>query len=133
MDDSGAAGEALLIETGGDLQEETAILQERLDQLHRRIAALERNIQDKPDYGFGKGDPRVTRWELSLALLKQLRERATSTEQALARIRRGTYGVCERCGSAIDPQRMAALPDAKLCIQCAREDAQGGRKRSLRR
>jgi RNA polymerase-binding transcription factor DksA len=114
------------------LQEKIAVLQERLDQLHRQIATLETDIEDKPEYGLGRGDPWVTRWELNQALLKRLRERAASTEQALARIRGGTYGVCERCGSTIAPQRMAALPDARLCIQCAREDAQSDRKRSFR-
>ena len=108
------------------MPEEPAVLEDRLDQLHQRIATLERGIEETPEYGHGKGDPRVTDWELARALVLQLRERVASTEEALSRVRRGTYGVCDRCGGSIDPQRMAVLPDTKLCIECARETAQGG-------
>ena len=95
-------------------------LERNLMKLNKRIAALENAIADKPDFGLGKGDPRVTAWELNRALLKQLRERAASTEAALSRIRRGVYGVCERCGQIIQPDRLAVLPDTRLCIDCAR-------------
>jgi DnaK suppressor protein len=97
-----------------------AVLQQRLKKLNQRIATLEGAIADKPDFGLGKGDPRVTRWELNRALLEQLRERAASTEDALSKIQCGAYGVCERCGQPIHPDRLAVLPDAKLCIRCAR-------------
>jgi len=110
------------------LQEETTVLQDRLDELHHHIATLERGIEETPEYGLGKGDPRITDWELARALLEQLRDRVASTEEALSRVRCGTYGVCERCGRTIDPERIAALPDTKLCIECAREEPQHGFK-----
>lgn len=96
-------------------------LEERLSTLKEQIDRLEGNLEDKPEYGLGKGDPLVTRWELNQALLKRLRRRATSVRDALARIEQGTYGVCERCGGPIDPDRTAALPDTRLCIRCARD------------
>ena len=102
---------------------EIAVLEDRLDKLHQGIATLERGIEETPEYGRGKGDPRVTDWELEKALLQQLRERVASTEEALSRVRCGSYGVCDRCGRNIDPQRMAVLPDTKLCIECACETA----------
>jgi RNA polymerase-binding transcription factor DksA len=108
------------------LRGETTVLQDRLEKLHHRIATLERRIDETPEYGLGKGDPRVTDWELAKALLEQLQERVASTEEALSRARCGTYGICERCGGEIDPERMTVLPDTKLCIGCARETAQGG-------
>jgi DnaK suppressor protein len=37
---------------------------------------------------------------------------------ALARFQQGTYGLCERCGMAIDPARLQALPYAALCMAC---------------
>ncbi len=44
---------------------------------------------------------------------------------ALSRIEAGAYGVCGACGANIDPKRLAALPYAAVCIQCAepRQDA----------
>ncbi|WP_204310296.1 TraR/DksA C4-type zinc finger protein [Enterobacter cloacae] len=39
----------------------------------------------------------------------------------LARLRlaEGRYGYCERCGEAIEPARLAALPAAEYCLRCA--------------
>jgi DnaK suppressor protein len=39
--------------------------------------------------------------------------------EALKRIAEGTYGVCARCGTDIDPKRLKALPNATRCISCA--------------
>jgi RNA polymerase-binding transcription factor DksA len=33
------------------------------------------------------------------------------------------YGVCEECGKAIHPDRLAVLPDTRRCIRCARAHA----------
>lgn len=48
------------------------------------------------------------------------RERAAITA-ALARIDAGEWGDCTRCGEPIDPRRLAAQPDAALCMGCAGE------------
>jgi len=95
-------------------------LKRELEELRRQIAALEEGLEDKPEYGMGKGDPAITRWELDQAMLSDLRERADSLERQLSRISQGTYGICERCGEPIDPDRLAVLPDTNLCISCAR-------------
>jgi RNA polymerase-binding transcription factor len=39
--------------------------------------------------------------------------------EALRRMSEGTYGVCAKCGVAIDPKRLKALPTATRCISCA--------------
>lgn len=38
---------------------------------------------------------------------------------ALRRIDAGTYGVCQHCDRRIEPARLAALPAATSCIDCA--------------
>ncbi len=95
-------------------------LRRELDELREQIVALEAAVAEKPDYGMGKGDPSITRWELDHAMLGELKERAASLERQLSRISQGTYGICERCGKPIDPDRLAVLPDTDLCIECAR-------------
>ena len=42
-----------------------------------------------------------------------------ATEEALARIEAGTYGVCEECGKPIAVKRLRAIPYTALCIDCA--------------
>jgi RNA polymerase-binding transcription factor DksA len=97
----------------------TADLQRELDELQAQIAALEKALEEKPDYGLGQGDPAVTRWELDHALLQRLKRRAASLERARSRLSEGTYGICARCGRSIHPDRLAVLPDTRVCIRCA--------------
>ena len=42
-------------------------------------------------------------------------------DAALTRMDEGTYGVCQRCGKQIAPERLEARPWAALCIDCQRE------------
>ncbi|GIJ45272.1 DnaK suppressor protein [Virgisporangium aliadipatigenens] len=53
------------------------------------------------------------------ALLAAARERIVEIDEALGRVDAGTYGVCERCGRPIAPERLAARPFARRCITCA--------------
>jgi DnaK suppressor protein len=54
------------------------------------------------------------------ALLEQARRRLADVEAALARREAGVYGICETCGRPIAPERLAARPAARTCIDCAR-------------
>jgi RNA polymerase-binding transcription factor DksA len=102
------------------MQDERLVLEEELAKIQDQVTRLEAALEEKPDYGLGEGDPAITRWEMNLVLLEQLRERIESIERALARSAQGTYGVCAHCGQAIHPDRLAVLPDTRLCIRCAR-------------
>lgn len=53
------------------------------------------------------------------ALLAAARERIAEVDDALRRVDSGAYGVCERCGRPIAPERLAVRPFARLCITCA--------------
>ena len=44
----------------------------------------------------------------------QLRE----VEEALMRVKDGTYGVCQECEEPISQKRLQALPWAKFCVRC---------------
>lgn len=39
-------------------------------------------------------------------------------DRALARIDAGTYGLCERCGEAIEGRRLEAVPWTRACRAC---------------
>ena len=47
------------------------------------------------------------------------RSEIEQVKQAIARIDKGGYGVCEICGEAIKKERLKALPFTKICINCA--------------
>ncbi len=96
------------------------ILQRELDEILSQITTLEKATQVKPDYGLGEGDPGISRWELDQALLEQLRERAETIRRVISGTSPDAYGICEFCGNPIHPDRLAVLPDTRICIDCAR-------------
>ena len=54
------------------------------------------------------------------ALLVAARQRLADVDAALARRAEGGYGTCADCGRPIAPERLAARPAARTCIDCAR-------------
>ena len=64
--------------------------------------------------------------EISSQLAEVESRELASVENALERMRRGQYGVCEGCGMKIPLARLNALPYATYCIDCQREMEQYG-------
>jgi RNA polymerase-binding protein DksA len=58
-----------------------------------------------------------------LALRDRARAQLAQVEAALAAIEAGTYGRCRSCGGPIAAERLAAIPWAPTCIDCARRGA----------
>lgn len=56
--------------------------------------------------------------EVSILLSVRDKEKLHAVEEALERIREGTYGVCEECGDEIGEGRLKAMPLAKSCVTC---------------
>ena len=58
------------------------------------------------------------RQDLSFMTRERVAERVNQLSAALQRLHEGHYGSCERCGNAIEPARLAALPEATTCRTC---------------
>jgi DnaK suppressor protein len=65
--------------------------------------------------------------ELALRLGERESQMLADIDQALLRIKEGSYGVCSRCGKLIDERRLEALPTARYDAACqaAIESANG--------
>jgi len=67
--------------------------------------------------------------EVILATRSLLVERANRLAEALERVRKSQYGICEECGEAIAPARLQAVPEVTACVRCQdrleRKAAQG--------
>lgn len=57
----------------------------------------------------------------SQALGAETEEALKRVRDAMGRIERGVYGVCESCGNMIDTDRLGIDPTAKYCINCAKK------------
>jgi len=64
--------------------------------------------------------------DFSLSLMANEEEVLEQIEAALVRIEKGTYGVCEACGSKIPKMRLKALPFTAHCVKCAEQIQRGG-------
>lgn len=65
--------------------------------------------------------------ELALRLGERESQMVADIDQALLRIREGSYGTCAHCGKLIDERRLEALPTARYDAACqaAIESANG--------
>jgi DnaK suppressor protein len=57
-------------------------------------------------------------------LTENQRREIVQIDAALARVDAGEYGLCKDCDQEIDPRRLAALPYALLCTECAQRREQ---------
>jgi DnaK suppressor protein len=70
------------------------------------------------DEESGEGDTLAVERERDLALSAQASAAVEEIDIALAKIKDGTYAVCEQCHNTIPKERLRALPYAALCVQC---------------
>jgi RNA polymerase-binding transcription factor DksA len=112
------------------MEQERLKLQRQLEGTRDRLRRLRKTLQDQVEFNIEDIDPDIYEREKTLALIKSLERKAESLERALVALDRGLYGLCERCGQAIDPARLEVLPEATLCIGCQAE-VEWMRKRGL--
>jgi len=108
------------------------------DALARRAEDLQALRQAEHDSAFS-GDQREATGELSTVgqhpadvadftyqrelqqTTQELLDRQTAqVEDALRARANGTYGTCQECGRQIPAERLAARPEATMCVDCQR-------------
>jgi len=57
----------------------------------------------------------------SASLVEEEGRELGHVEDAIGRIKRGSYGICQDCGKQISAARLVALPHASRCIHCQRK------------
>lgn len=60
--------------------------------------------------------------DLMIELIENGEEGLRNIDTALEKMDDGSYGVCEICAKKINKERLKAVPYAKLCIDCQREE-----------
>jgi RNA polymerase-binding transcription factor DksA len=116
--------------------------QERLEKERRRtqeeIARLRSYLETEMERGAAEDEDApdtaadIYEREKTLALIRTLEDKLVSIEHALHSSVAGKYGICERCGQAIDPARLEIMPQTSLCVRCQSEmERQTQRRRPL--
>ena len=83
------------------------------------LEALNARLETKADYELGEGDPMIYQWEFNFAMRGRAQQHLAQIEEALQQLEMGIYGLCERCGQPIEPERLAVLSHTTVCSQCA--------------
>lgn len=107
------------------LEDERKHLTKELDQL---LASAQPPNERREGSPFGKREEEATETselEKRLALEKRTRDQLTAVDHAIEKFEQGTYGSCDKCGKPIDPERLEALPQASLCLECKSKESKG--------
>jgi DnaK suppressor protein len=94
-------------------------LQAEYDQSLSEITELQRErLADSAGDDLADTGTKTFEREQEITLANTLLERITQVERAIDRLGSGNYGWCERCGTQIPVERLAAFPSATLCVSC---------------
>ncbi len=94
------------------------LLTERAE-VTQELETLRSRLETKGDYELGEGDPMIYQWEFNLAMRDRAQKHLAEIEEALQQLDMGIYGLCEKCGKPIEPERLAVLSHTTVCSQCA--------------
>lgn len=107
----------------------------RTELLRRRRAILETAHRAQDELEALRGAERDPEFEegaqseheqYTLSMLGEVQRREIAMiDAALARVDAGEYGICVDCETEIDGKRLAALPFALLCTDCATRRERG--------
>jgi DnaK suppressor protein len=97
-------------------------------ELEENLSRIAKPVDDKGDYktsfeeiGSDREDntTEVEQYADTLPVEITLENKLQAVLDALAKMEKGTYGICAECGEAIEIDRLRANPSAKTCIKCS--------------
>lgn len=115
---------------------------EKLTQFENRLLAEKENIErdlrifaaeshtgkgdwqvKRPDFGSDASDEdervdTAEEYHTEMSLERQFEIRLKNINAALAKMARGAYGVCEKCGKDIETERLKVNPEAQTHTSC---------------
>jgi DnaK suppressor protein len=118
---------------------EKRLLEER-EKLLENIAHLENSVLNRNQkdssgdlsaYSFHMADLATDAAEREKAFLFASQEGRLlyHIDEALRRLYKNEYGLCQSCGQAISAERLEAVPHARLCIQCKEKEEKAKQRR----
>lgn len=96
-----------------------AALEQLLAEYSQRAAAIRRDLAQAHAADFAEQAVERQNDEVLDALLAEAEAGMRLVGLARLRLAEGRYGLCQRCGEAISPARLQALPAAEYCLNCA--------------
>ena len=115
--------------TSENLAEYKAQLEKKKGQLETQLSSFatkDPNLKDDwdtkyprvPEGNLEEAADEVEEYSTKLHVEFSLENQLKDVNDALERIAKGEYGMCENCGNPIAPERLEVSPEARLCGNC---------------
>lgn len=102
------------------LNQKEALQQERAN-VESELVRLRAELQEAPEMTGDEVDLNVYEREKTLGLVAAFERRLEEIDATIQVAAQGKYGICERCGAAIAPERLEIFPETRLCVSCKNE------------
>lgn len=100
---------------------------ERLrDELHAEIEPASATDDDSADVAAD-----IYERSKIISLIQSMEAKLHAVDHAISIAAKGTYGICELCGTPIPPERLQIMPETTLCVNCASKLEQGIRRHQI--
>ncbi len=106
-------------EPPNDFSAVRALLEEKLQELNDRATEIDDDLSEAPDADWDENAIDTEQDEVLERVGQAANEEIAQIKRALAQIDAGSYGTCSECGTAINAERLEALPFSVRCVRCA--------------
>ena len=94
-------------------------LEKRLAAMLARLSSIKKDVTQSHSGDSAEQAQERENDEVVDAIGNETAQSIRVIQAALTRIEDGTYGVCDNCGKDIGDARLAAVPEATRCVECA--------------
>ena len=91
----------------------------RRAEILARLAGIDDRLDEPEDKDREEAATQTEDDQMLMSLGDLERAEVARIDAALDRVRQGSWGVCVKCGDAIEPKRLELLPETPFCASCA--------------
>lgn len=105
------------------LEKEKKAIEKKLKTFAKKDMKLKGDYDTRfPNFGLHQSQDEAAQelasYESALPVEYTLELKLRDIEIALEKIKKGKYGICEKCKKPIDIERLKTKPEAKFCLSC---------------
>ncbi|MBM7542395.1 TraR/DksA C4-type zinc finger protein [Amphibacillus cookii] len=116
--------------------DQTVLVDIKRELINRKHELLDKNVQNHQRIGEEEYSTELSNYdnhpgdsgselyekEKDIALNQYEQKELKAINEALVKMKLGTYGKCEKCGETIDQERLQAIPTTQFCVEHANHE-----------
>ena len=96
----------------------------QLEKIRKEIGEKLEKLEKVPELGDGYDPDTETQeseeFSKQLGVAQVFKRRLVAIDEALLKLSKKTYGICERCGKEISADLLKLVPESEFCKECKR-------------